>query len=140
METKKEIALDEKKIIIPKEFGIEPETIIYPVLDPRYPDVAFLYPEAAFEELAEGFMAKLQKDLRDNKITQKEYNELLRKFVAECSFSDEELDEMRSIFLDDLIISKLKLVDNALVVLEDNKIVLCKDEETYNEYSKTKIK
>ena len=47
---------------------------------------------------------------------------------------------MRSIFLDDLIISKLKLVDNALVVLEDNKIVLCKDEETYNEYSKTKIK
>ena len=89
METKKEIALDEKKIIIPKEFGIEPETIIYPVLDPRYPDVAFLYPEAAFEELAEGFMAKLQKDLRDNKITQKEYNELLRKFVAECSFSAE---------------------------------------------------
>ena len=86
METKKEIALDEKKIIIPKEFGIEPETIIYPVLDPRYPDVAFLYPEAAFEELAEGFMAKLQKDLRDNKITKKSIMSYLENLLQNVHF------------------------------------------------------
>lgn len=130
----KEIKLDKKRITIPKEFGFDPKTIVYPMIDPRYPEVVFLYSEDDFEEKANIFLEKLGEDLKYGRITQEKYNAYIRKFASECSFSDEELDSERRLTLDDQIIESLKLTDKVLAILEGNKIVLCKDEETYNEY------
>lgn len=130
----KEIKLDKKRIIIPKEFGFEPKTIVYPMIDPRYPDIVFLYSEDDFEEKVNHFLEKLDEDLKYKRITQETYNAYVRKFASECSFSDEELDSERRITLDDQIIDSLKLTDKVLVILDGNKIVLSKDEETYNKY------
>ena len=110
------------------------------MLDPRYPDVAFLYAEEDFEVLASKFLEKLKKDYENDHITREEYNAYIRKFASECSFMDEELDEYRRITLDEHIIKTLELNDKVFIYQDSNKLVLCKDKEAYEEYKKAKSK
>ena len=124
MEGKKEAKLDKKRIIISKEFGLEPEEKVIPMLDPRYPNIAFIYPEEEFEIMASNFLDKLDEDKRLGRISMEEYNQYIRKFAGECSFPFEELDSQRRIIIADKIIETLQLTDTVIVIGDKNKLVL----------------
>ena len=139
----KEAKLDKKRIILSKDFGINPEEKVVPMLDSRYPNIAFIYPEEEFEYRAGQFLDKLEEEKKSGKITREEYNQYIRQLASECAFPYEKLDSQRRIILDDQIINSLQLTDSVIVIGDKNKLVLCKDVKDYNNYleevkSKTK--
>ena len=130
---KNEISIRSNHFSIPKKYFDQAykEVVLHLSTDKN---VVFIYPKYKFENICKGILKKTTE-------SDKEDRELIRDFSGYRSFGPEKVNEKnRKVNLHNRVIESLKLTDKALLIYDPEKeidrLVLCKDEDAYNNYKK----
>ena len=102
--------------------------------DPYFKSLS-IYNSAAFEERANIVRNNLKKKYPNQILEPKQFN---RFYHGKLSFMSEEVDSKKRIKIPESAISKLGLSDEIFIIGQGNHLVLCKDEETYEELQRKK--
>ena len=134
----KEISIDSKnRIVLPSipNYGVGDEIVFQ--YDLGY-QIIFIYPYYLWQKKSNDFMLRLENDARKKIISNEEMLKLQRFYYSILSFPKDKVSSFKRVTLNKNIISKLDLKDSAFLVFDDNKIILCKDKDIYNQFkSKT---
>ena len=130
---KNEINISSNQFSIPKKYFYQAykEVVLHLSKDKN---VVFIYPKYKFENICEDILENTDKYDKNDR-------EFIRDFSAYRSFGPEKVNEkIRRVHLDQKVIDSLELTDKALLIydpeIEIDRLVLCKDEDAYNNYKK----